>query len=44
MTSSFLTETDMLKALVRKGAFSDVSRELNSQINNGDGAKDEASI
>ena len=31
-TSSLLTETDILKSLVRKGAFSDICRELNAQI------------
>ena len=43
MTSSFLTETDILKALVRKGSFADVCRELNAQVSSGDG-KDEASV
>ena len=43
MSSSFLTETDILKNLVRKGAFTDACRELNAQIGSTEG-KDEASV
>ena len=39
MNSSCLTETDILKALVRKGSFTDVCRELNAPSCAGESAE-----
>ena len=40
-TSSILTETDILKSIVKKGAFSDVCRELNANLGIDGVSKDE---